>query len=534
LTVLRSKKGGIVVLGVGIAALGAAGAFAAVQYTERASIDATSPRPGGAVASAKPTIVVTTANASRLRSLRVTVDGRDVTGRVRALGSRLVIRSPALADGRHRAEVRFGTGNVFSRSVSRRWSFTVDTKRPALKVTSPARTDLANTHRVRFTGRGEPRARIRVTWNGGLATARVKRNGTWSVRARLPEGRVNAQVLSLDRAGNGSVALRSVLVDTSAPVLRLSKPSTGSRLTTTDEPLFYGNVPNDSPSRLTFGATVNGNAVPPIRGSDASAEDSATSADAQAGSTGGTTSLQLDGHRFALGIGPLPQGRNTVTVWVRDPAGNVDKRTVRVAVDSTDQFGTSAMVRGASGADVVALQERLKKAGLFRGKATGTYGARTAAAVRRYQRAHDLTANGQVTTGTLRKMLGRIVIDLSAYRLSLIRDGKVAFTFPVAVGQSAYPTPTGRWAIVQMSKNPTWIPPDSPWAKGLGPIPPGPGNPLGTRWIGTSAPAVGIHGTPADYTIGTAASHGCIRMHIPDVEKLYDQVAVGMEVDIQR
>jgi lipoprotein-anchoring transpeptidase ErfK/SrfK len=372
-----------------------------------------------------------------------------------------------------------------------------------------------------------------VTWNGGLATTRVKRNGTWSVRARLPEGRVNARVLSLDRAGNGSLAVRSLLVDTAAPVLRLSKPSTGTRLTTTDEPLFYGNVPNDSPSRLTFGATVNGTAVPPIRGSDAAAEDSATSADAQAGSTGGATSLQLDGHRFALGIGALPQGMNRVTVWVRDPAGNVDARTVRVAVDSTDQFGTSAMVRGASGADVVTLQERLKKAGLFRGKTTGTYGVKTAAAVSRYQRAHNLTANGQVTTGTLRKMLGRIVVDLSAYRLTLIRDGRVAFTFPVAVGQSAYPTPTGKWAIVQMSKNPTWIPPDSPWAKGLGPIPPGPGNPLGTRWIGTSAPAVGIHGTPQAFTIGHAASHGCIRMRIPDVERLFNYVDVGETVEFR-
>ena len=86
--------------------------------------------------------------------------------------------------------------------------------------------------------------------------------------------------------------------------------------------------------------------------------------------------------------------------------------------------------------------------------------------------------------------------------------------------------------MVQKQVDPTWLPPNSPWAKGLGPIPPGPGNPLGTRWIGTSAPAVGIHGTPADYSIGTAASHGCIRMHIPDVEKLYDQVEVGTEVDI--
>ncbi len=84
-----------------------------------------------------------------------------------------------------------------------------------------------------------------------------------------------------------------------------------------------------------------------------------------------------------------------------------------------------------------------------------------------------------------------------------------------------------------MYKNPTWIPPNSPWAKGLEPIPPGPGNPLGTRWIGTSAPAVGFHGTPQDWSIGTAASHGCLRMHIPDVEKLYEQVQVGWTVEFK-
>jgi len=61
----------------------------------------------------------------------------------------------------------------------------------------------------------------------------------------------------------------------------------------------------------------------------------------------------------------------------------------------------------------------------------------------------------------------------------------------------------------------------------------GPGNPLGTRWIGTSAPAIGIHGTYASSSIGTAASHGCMRMHIPDVEELYDQVTLGMRVIIR-
>ena len=96
-----------------------------------------------------------------------------------------------------------------------------------------------------------------------------------------------------------------------------------------------------------------------------------------------------------------------------------------------------------------------------------------------------------------------------------------------------YPTPTGSYRIVNKQSNPTWTPPpDSDWAKGLGPIPPGPGNPLGTRWMGTSAPYVGFHGTPASGTIGTRASHGCIRMRIPDAEALYEEVVVGMPVQI--
>ena len=68
--------------------------------------------------------------------------------------------------------------------------------------------------------------------------------------------------------------------------------------------------------------------------------------------------------------------------------------------------------------------------------------------------------------------------------------------------------------------------------EGPGPIPPGPGNPLGTRWMGLSAPYVGIHGTPDAASIGYSASHGCIRMLIPQVEWLFTQVDVGTPVFI--
>jgi len=105
-------------------------------------------------------------------------------------------------------------------------------------------------------------------------------------------------------------------------------------------------------------------------------------------------------------------------------------------------------------------------------------------------------------------------------------------TFNVATGQSIYPTPLGMWHVVDMQRNPWWRPPDSSWAKGLKPIPPGPGNPLGTRWMGLDAAGVGMHGTPDDASIGYSASHGCIRMHIPDAEWLFNHVHLGTPVFI--
>jgi lipoprotein-anchoring transpeptidase ErfK/SrfK len=125
-----------------------------------------------------------------------------------------------------------------------------------------------------------------------------------------------------------------------------------------------------------------------------------------------------------------------------------------------------------------------------------------------------------------------IVIQRSSNRL-VVWDGKRRWgTFGVATGQAIYPTPLGHFSIVTKQMNPWWYPPDSPWAAGLTPVPPGPGNPLGTRWMGLSAPGVGIHGTPDAASIGYSASHGCIRMRIPDAETVFAHVSVGTPVFI--
>jgi lipoprotein-anchoring transpeptidase ErfK/SrfK len=125
-----------------------------------------------------------------------------------------------------------------------------------------------------------------------------------------------------------------------------------------------------------------------------------------------------------------------------------------------------------------------------------------------------------------------IVIHRGSNHLYLYKGMKPWRTFTVATGQAIYPTPLGRFAIVVKWKDPWWYPPNSPWAKGAKPIPPGPGNPLGTRWMGLSAPGVGIHGTPDPASLGYSASHGCIRMYIPYAEWLFDHVEIGTPVYI--
>jgi lipoprotein-anchoring transpeptidase ErfK/SrfK len=124
-----------------------------------------------------------------------------------------------------------------------------------------------------------------------------------------------------------------------------------------------------------------------------------------------------------------------------------------------------------------------------------------------------------------------IVVKIKSHQLLFYEGESLDNEFSVATGQSAYPTPVGQWEIVTMRRDPWWIPPpNSKWAQGAKPIPPGPGNPLGTRWMGLDAPYVGIHGTPDAASLGYSESHGCIRMAISDAEWVFDHVQLGTPV----
>ena len=215
------------------------------------------------------------------------------------------------------------------------------------------------------------------------------------------------------------------------------------------------------------------------------------------------------------------------------------------------RLGTRMLVLGDFGWDVAETQFLLRQRGFRPGRIDGRFGDSTRRAVRRFQRARGLGIDGVVGAATLasldgtagtrrglthrqnkraRKLERLVVVRSDAHRLYFYREGTPVRVFAVATGGTRTPTPRGRFRVVYMARHPWWYPPASGWAQHLQPIPPGRGNPLGTRWMGISVKGVGIHGTPDARSVGYSISHGCVRMAIRDAEWLYRHVRVGTRV----
>ncbi|HEY0416462.1 MAG TPA: L,D-transpeptidase family protein [Gaiellaceae bacterium] len=219
---------------------------------------------------------------------------------------------------------------------------------------------------------------------------------------------------------------------------------------------------------------------------------------------------------------------SSIAVPVRYSAGRVRvvvdalaKRYERPAVDATVTGATAAGPVFSAARAGLAVDRRTTAAAVGQQLSDGTRAP-----------LHLLTRSvpPRVTPATFGPV---IVVTRAANTLRLYDGTRLVRTFPVATGQAIYPTPAGLWRIVDKQRDPWWYPPtyDS-WAKGLKPVPPGPDNPLGTRWMGLNAPGVGIHGTDAPTSIGYSASHGCIRMQVPEAEWLFEHVRVGTPVVI--
>jgi len=128
------------------------------------------------------------------------------------------------------------------------------------------------------------------------------------------------------------------------------------------------------------------------------------------------------------------------------------------------------------------------------------------------------TAKAQMARTTAAQRV--IVVSLEDHKLALVEDGQVRKIYTVAVGKPSTPSPEGTFTIERRVANPTYHHNGKT-------VLPGPGNPVGTRWMGLSKPGYGIHGTNEPRSIGKAASHGCIRMAKADLEEFYELVAVG-------
>jgi hypothetical protein len=153
---------------------------------------------------------------------------------------------------------------------------------------------------------------------------------------------------------------------------------------------------------------------------------------------------------------------------------------------------------------------------------------------RRVVRLSTRVVHPQVSTADLAKdNPAFITIDRAAFTLRLFRDLRFYKAYRIAVGRQGLETPAGEYTIDDKQVNPSWHVPNSPWAGSLAGqiIPPGPADPIKARWLGFYNGA-GIHGTDDIGSLGSAASHGCIRMSIPDVEELYTLVPLHTPIYI--
>lgn len=250
-------------------------------------------------------------------------------------------------------------------------------------------------------------------------------------------------------------------------------------------------------------------------------------------------SLRVDAEKSAFRAYNVAKGRKLVkprsvalAVRYREPAlerfvARVDTRTQIAARNATIAITVKRIVRRKQRTgrdlDATALTAQLKA-------------TLTDVTLPRELRGERQATRPEVTLGELARANPTVLtIDRRTFRLRLFKSLKLAKSYGVAVGAAGYDTPTGLYKISNKAVNPAWSAPDKPWAglyRGRTVAGGTPDNPLKARWLGI-VNGVGIHGTGDPGSIGSRASHGCIRMRVPDVIALYPRVPVGTPVLIR-
>jgi lipoprotein-anchoring transpeptidase ErfK/SrfK len=215
----------------------------------------------------------------------------------------------------------------------------------------------------------------------------------------------------------------------------------------------------------------------------------------------------------------LAYSHSAINKFVRKVAGELDQQPRDASVDP-----------GADELEVVASQpgRKVRDNRLERELREAVLGNDRTVVVHVHETKPEVT-----TTDVAQRYPSYLTLDRGSFTLRLWEDLKLAKTYTVAVGQEGLETPEGLYEIQAKEENPIWHVPESDWAGDLAgqTIPPGPSNPIKARWMAIYEGA-GIHGTEETASLGSAASHGCVRMAIPDVEELYDYVEVGTPIFI--
>jgi lipoprotein-anchoring transpeptidase ErfK/SrfK len=237
---------------------------------------------------------------------------------------------------------------------------------------------------------------------------------------------------------------------------------------------------------------------------------------------------------------------NIISRVARDLTGGEEDAAISASVSYSDQAVTGLVARVRKALDREAEDASLNFPSLTKVKEKQGIKTKAGVLVRRVEAA--LTSPGERTVRAPVRIIQPkvtraeladkypvlLVADRSNFKLNLYRDLKLVKSYTVAVGALGFDTPAGLYHIQNKAVDPAWSVPNSDWAGALaGTVVPGgvPENPLKERWLGIYDGA-GIHGTDQTYSLGTAASHGCIRMAIPDVIEMYDQVPVGAPIYI--
>ncbi|MGI5843702.1 MAG: L,D-transpeptidase family protein [Candidatus Xenobium sp.] len=441
-----------------------------------------------------------------LTGVQAQIDGRDLVLEGTWLFRQRTANTGPLADGPHELILH-------EKNLKRTWGFVVDTHPPALKVLSPIPGAHLGGDRLLLRGQAEAGALVEARAGQAVVQTRSGADGSFSLELPIRHGPNTIRWEARDEAGNRTTGDLEVSCDQTPPKLEVSlrdppQEEGGERLVRTDSPVL----------RIHADDRDSGLAEIEVR------VDSGKARRVPLPAPGKPAEVRLDG---------LYDGLRKVEVTALNRAGGRSRDRLEFIVDTTEEFGRATLTLGARGRDVAELQQRLADQGFLRtADVAGNFGEPTLQAVRALQKGLGLQVDGIAGPYTFAALSSRIYVNLAEFSLVLVDWKGEEHYWSIAHGTPDHPTPTGSFVVVDLARDPTWIPPDSPWAREAQVIPPGPGNPLGTRWIGLNHGQLGIHGTPAEWTIGSRASHGCLRMTVPDIEDLFARVNLGTPVRI--